>query len=143
MNQQIEEELKLLKFQIKLLKMAVPNDDYPYFMYLLDHDITEKQSNLIKDILVILNIRNKTVFSEYKKGQPEIAEGLIEELNKFHINEQQLFSDEKPSYEEFEFYIKQFLPSHVNPIYLLQSLEKQSLFKNIAKYLLDNLTFKE
>lgn len=129
-----EEQIELLKYQIKLLKMVIGGDEFPYFMYLLDHDISEKQARLLKNILNILNLRYKSESLEPESQFIEIPESLKEK-----IPLDKLFSNEPPTYAEFENYVKNFLPDGVNAKYLLMSLNAQNIYNELTSSLLSSL----
>lgn len=133
-----ESQIELLKYQIKLMKMIIGGDDYPYFMYLLDHDISENQSRLFNDILSILNLRQKSNFLEYDTEYPGVIKELKEKISNLNIAEEKLFSGDKPSYNEFEQYVNKIFPEHVNPKYLLMSMEGQNIYKELSTFLLSD-----
>lgn len=129
-----EEQIELLRYQIKLLKMVVGGDDFPFFMYLLDHDISEKQARILRTILNILNLRYKNESLEPESQLIEIPEALKEK-----IPLDKLFSNEPPTYEEFETYVKNFLPDGVKAKYLLMSLKAQNIYYELTSSLLSSL----
>ncbi|MBE0338367.1 hypothetical protein [Paenibacillus sp. 23TSA30-6] len=128
--------IQLLKYQIKLMKMFIDGDTYPYFMYLLDHDIHEEQSSIINDILIIFNHRMKSDLREYINENSEMINKLTSKLKHFNISEERLFSENPPTFNEFKEYTDQIMPEHVNAKYLLISLERQSMFKDLSAFLL-------
>ncbi|WP_187644942.1 hypothetical protein [Paenibacillus terrae] len=128
--------IQLLKYQIKLMKMFIDGDTYPYFMYLLDHDIHEEQSSIINDILIIFNHRMKSDLREYINENSEMINKLTSKLKHFNISEESLFSKNPPTFNEFKEYTDQIMPEHVNAKYLLISLERQSMFKDLSTFLL-------
>lgn len=136
----VDEQLELLKYQIKLIRTVVASDEYPYFMFLLDHDFNEKQTRSLTDVLYIFNRRLKEQ-TNARDEQMELfhREKLedIKERNKFFsVPDDFLFSDSPPTYEEFVCIVKLIAPADVNPSYLLKSLQMQEMYVNLCEHLL-------
>ncbi|MFE6076716.1 hypothetical protein ACFVQB_19830 [Paenibacillus sp. NPDC057886] len=136
----VDEQLELLKYQIKLIRTVVASDEHPYFMFLLDHDFNEKQTRSLTDVLYIFNRRLKEQ-TNARDEQMELfhREKLedIKERNKFFsVPDDFLFSDSPPTYEEFVSIVKLIAPTDVNPSYLLKSLQMQEMYVNLCEHLL-------
>ncbi|WP_440113671.1 hypothetical protein [Paenibacillus sp. QZ-Y1] len=136
----IDEQLELLKYQIKLIKTLVASDDHPHQMFLLDHDFTEKQTRSLNDVLYIFNRRigkHSTDNDEQMKlFYHEKVEDIKERNKFFSVPDDFLLSDSPPTYEEFVSLIKLIAPADVNPSYLLKSLQMQGMHVDLCKQLL-------
>lgn len=139
----IEKEIGQLKYQINLLKFMVNADDFPFFMYALDHDFEENQVNALMKILLAFNYRlyegadnNYHSYHELNKED----EPLKSLLKIFQIETSEIYKTEPPSISEFEHYLhcifdnKEIIPKHI-----LLSLKRQSIYKKLCDYLLNQL----
>ena len=139
----IEKEIGQLKYQIKLLKFMVNADDFPFFMYALDHDFEESQVNALMKILLAFNYRmyqgtdnNYHNYHELNK----VDEHLKSLLKTFNIEIHEIYKNELPSVVELEQYINCiFADNEINPKHLLKSLRKQSIHENLCEHLLNQL----
>lgn len=140
----VEKEIELLKYQISLLKKIVPGDEFPFYMFIMDHEISKAQHNFLTNYLFLLNHRLGHMSKDEEGQQDNISSqfyeskksSLIDEAKALGIENDVLFSDEIPKYDEFENFVRTALPMEVNPFYLLKSLQKQNIFANLCEYLL-------
>jgi len=141
----IERDIKVLKYNIKLLKMIIDGERYPFFMQILDHKITEEETHVLIAILRAMNSRLKDKVStesyneismNFLKIQKDDAKNLFAS---YQIPFMEVYSDSVPKYNEFASYCSRFLPSSVNPKYLLLSLKKQLIYVELCNYLLTDM----
>lgn len=133
--EEIKKEIELLKYQINLMKMFIDGDKYPFFMFVMDNKISEKQVHLIQQIIVILKARIEGDFDKYANENQDEIEVVKTKLEHLGLEKMKLCSSEKPNFDEFSNYIASFLPE-VNTKYLLLSMKNQSMFKDSCEYLL-------
>ncbi|WP_440118191.1 hypothetical protein [Paenibacillus sp. QZ-Y1] len=131
-------DIELLKYQIKLLKMVIGGDSHPYFMYLLDHDVTEEQSKLLHSLLASMNNRRHCLINgqEVDDGTVLIPEHTLNKLQHLGITDQELNANSMPNYIEFAGYIEKFMNNDINPEYLLKAMHRQSMFSELCGELL-------
>jgi len=140
----IEKEIELIKHQISLLKAMVPGDEFPFYMFVMDHEINKSQQNLLMHYLYLLNHRLSHVSGEDMGTRDSIStqfyeskkSSLIDEAKALGILNEDLFTDDIPNYLQFRKFVRAVLPESVNPVYLLKSLKKQGIFPNLCEYLL-------
>ncbi|MCG8400521.1 MAG: DUF1878 family protein [Firmicutes bacterium] len=141
----IEKEIQMLKYNIKILTMIINSDRYPFFMQILDHQITEDETRVLIAILRAMNSRLKNKVStepydeisiNFIKIQKDDAKKLF---SLYQIPFTAVYSDSIPRYNEFASYCSQFLPSSVNPKYLILSLKMQSIYVELCNHLLADM----
>lgn len=136
----VDEQLELLKYQIKLIRTMVASDEHPYFMYLLDHDFSERQTRSLNDILYIFNRRLGELSTINDEKMELFHNEKIEEIKEhnkfFSVSDDFLLSESPPTYEEFVFLMELIAPADVNPSYLLRSLQMQNMYVKLCEYLL-------
>ncbi|OOQ98546.1 hypothetical protein BW900_31740, partial [Bacillus mycoides] len=44
-------EVTLLKYQFELMKRMIQSDEYPFFMFVIDHEFEEEQVNALLKVL--------------------------------------------------------------------------------------------
>ena len=140
----IEKEIGQLKYQIKLLKFMVNADDYPFFMYALDHDFEENQVNALLKVLSAFKYRlNKVADNNYDNSYHELIkedESLKSLLKAYQIEVHDIYKNELPSISEFIDYLNSiFADKEINPKHLLMNLKKQSILKDLCEHLLNQL----
>ncbi|MFE4710735.1 DUF1878 family protein [Paenibacillus sp. NPDC056722] len=137
----IEEQLELLRYQIKLIRTVVASDEYPYFMFLLDHDFTEKQTRSLNDVLYILNRRLSEQTAERDEQLDIFHREKIEDIKRrnelFSVPDDYLLKGSAPTFEEFASLVKLIAPIDVNPLYLLKSLQMQGMYVTLCDHLLN------
>ena len=138
----VEKEIEQLKYQIKLLKFMVNADDFPFYMYALDHNFSENQVNALMKVLLAMNYRlNQNAdeslreYHEFNKNDDQ----LKSLLHRFGIEINEIYKEELPSITEFKHYIHRiFAQNDINAKHLLLSLERQHYGK-LCEYLLHQL----
>ncbi|RUT28110.1 DUF1878 family protein [Paenibacillus zeisoli] len=130
----IEARLELLTHQVNLLKRMIPSDAYPFFMFVLNHNFTEKQMDAILKILRILNWRFK---QDYTSPPLHEIQELQDELSPYSINTDHLLRDAPPNLEEFSDLSKSVLGTNFQVDHLLLSLKGQHIFPPLCEFLLN------
>ncbi|MGE6553205.1 DUF1878 family protein [Bacillus mycoides] len=135
----LAKEVKLLKYQNKLLQTMVNGDDFLFFMFTLNHDLDETQVNSILKILNVFAYRLKEnsdeKFEDFSKQH--VSDRDI--LNELGIDVNDLYKNELPNIKEFESYIRTLCSQDFEIKYLLLSLTKQEIHSEVCNYLLGQL----
>lgn len=135
----MNKEIELLKYQIKLMKMVIGGDSHPYFMYLLDHEVTEDQTNLLNSLMISMNSRRRRCLVDNRDINDTpvlISDNMLNKLQNHGITTQELNVDKMPNYHEFCGYIDKIMNSDINPKYLLTAMHRQSMFSELCELLL-------
>ncbi|OEH94265.1 DUF1878 family protein [Bacillus solimangrovi] len=139
----IEKEIGKLKYQIKLLKCMVNGDEFPFFMYAIDHEFEENQVNALLKILTAFRYRmyegtddNYHHYHELNKADAQLQSLLII----YQIETSEIYKHELPSIIEFRHYLNCiFAEKETNPKHILLSLKRQSIYKELCDYLLNQI----
>ena len=121
-------DYKLIEYKIKLLHMMITSMDnfkFSFFSFVIDHNITEYQTSLILNSLTIIKER--------------LSSGDISWLKSIYDDKEELtllLKNSKPSYKEFERFIKSVTNDDINVKYLIKSLESQGINTEVCKFLL-------
>lgn len=121
-------DYKLIEYKIKLLHMMITSMDnfkFSFFSFVIDHNITEYQTSLILNSLTIIKER--------------LSSGDISWLKSIFNDKEELtllLNNSKPSYKEFERFIKSVTNDGINVKYLIKSLELQGINTEVCKFLL-------
>ncbi|APA03902.1 MULTISPECIES: DUF1878 family protein [Bacillus] len=130
----LEKEVELLKYQNYLLKTIINGDDYPFFMFALDHNLNEKQVEATVEIL--------SIFSNRLNGEKESLNlrknSAGKKFDAFGIAVEEVFKNEKPTRKEFESYKDKIFSSEIETKYLLMSLQRQHIKPNVCEFLLQD-----
>lgn len=129
----VVKEVKLLKYQMDLMKHMINADEHLFFMFAIDHEFEEDQVNVLLKILGVFNNRlnNEEVF---------IFSQANHLFSQFNISLETLYTLEQPTLEEFESYITKVFYQDFELRYLLSSLKKQSIQTKVCDYFLNCLT---
>ncbi|MDQ0417742.1 hypothetical protein J2Z48_001915 [Croceifilum oryzae] len=132
MEKNVADELSKLRYHMKLMQQIVFNPEKnAFFMSVIDYDISENQVRAILKVMSAFSYRLEKKVDEPSKNDPDPA------LIQFGISSEELYSDQKPSLDEFSKYLQGIYPKSMNPEYLLKSLKVQSMFTDVCEYLLD------
>ncbi|KPN96056.1 DUF1878 family protein [Lysinibacillus sp. ZYM-1] len=139
----VEQEIRQLKYQIKLLKFMVNDDEFPFFMYALDNEFEETQVNAVMKILSAfyyrLNERNDNNFHSYHELNKD-DESLKTLLKTYQIDTLEIYKTELPSISEFEHYLNCIYHNkEINAKHFILNLKRQSIYKELCDYLLNQL----
>ncbi|TFD94345.1 DUF1878 family protein [Jeotgalibacillus sp. R-1-5s-1] len=63
-----QKEIEILKYKVELLSKMVNQNEYPFFAFLFDYDVTETEHMAIMDILYVFNHRLKDTTDENSKA---------------------------------------------------------------------------
>lgn len=124
----MDTDYKLMEYKIKLLHMMITSMDnfkFSFFSFVIDHNITEYQTSLILNSLTIIKER--------------LSSGDISWLKSIFNDKEELtllLNNSKPSYKEFERFIKSVTNDGINVKYLIKSLESQGINTEVCKFLL-------
>lgn len=124
----MDTDYKLMEYKIKLLHMMITSMDnfkFNFYSYIIDHNITEYQTSLILNSLTIIKER--------------LSSGDISWLKSIFNDKEELtllLNNSKPSYKEFERFIKSVTNDGINVKYLIKSLELQGINTEVCKFLL-------
>jgi len=125
----IVKEVKLLKYQMNLMKHMINADEHLFFMFAIDHEFEEEQVNALLKILYAFNNRLKdeevSIFSQ--------ADHLF---SQFDIPLDMIYSTQRPTLDEFKLYITKIFYQDFELEYLLSSLKKQSIQSTVCDYFL-------
>ncbi|MGG0649249.1 DUF1878 domain-containing protein [Bacillus mycoides] len=132
-------EVKLLKYQNKLLQTMVNGDDFLFFMFTLNHDLDETQVNSILKILNVFAYRLKENSDEKFEDFSKQNISDRDMLNELGIDVNHLYKNELPNIKEFESYIRILCSQDFEIKYLLLSLTKQEIHSEVCNYLLGQL----
>ncbi|MGN7198354.1 DUF1878 family protein [Bacillus mycoides] len=132
-------EVKLLKYQNKLLQTMVNGDDFLFFMFTLNHDLDETQVNSILKILNVFAYRLKENSDEKFEDFSKQNISDRDMFNELGIDVNHLYKNELPNIKEFESYIRILCSQDFEIKYLLLSLTKQEIHSEVCNYLLGQL----
>ncbi|MFJ7735070.1 DUF1878 domain-containing protein [Lysinibacillus sp. NPDC097287] len=135
----IEKEIGKLKYQIKLLKSMVNDDDFPFFMYALDFEFEENQVKALLKIISAFDYRLNNNYHNYH-GINKDDEALKTLLKTYHIDTYEIYKTELPTIAEFKYYLNCiFADKEINAKHIISSLKGQSIYKDLCDYLLNQL----
>ncbi|KQO10793.1 DUF1878 family protein [Paenibacillus sp. Leaf72] len=136
----VHEEIERLKYQMKLMRTIISKDEFPFYLFLLDHDFTEQQTRALHDVLYILNHRMKGTAAARDEHSISFYNAKVADIklrnSLFSSPNHPLFSDAPPSYREFAAYASAVVPQDVNPDYLLMALNNQGVYPELCQLLL-------
>lgn len=136
----VENEINQLKYQIKLLKFMVNEDEFPFFMYALDYEFNENQVATLIKIGSALSYRldgeQKSTLHDFNQ-EDEQLKSLFEE---YGIGLSDVYKSGLPTISEFASYVNHiFAGKEISPKYLLSSMKKQSIHEELCTYLLGQI----
>lgn len=134
----VENEINQLKYQIKLLKFMVNEDEFPFFMYALDYEFDENQVNALIKLVSALSYRLDGEPESPLHDQNKEDEQLNSLFAAYNVDLSDIYKSGVPTMLEFENYVQRiFFGKQISPKYLLSSLNKQSIHEELCGYLLE------
>jgi len=128
----VVKEVKLLKYQVNLMKHMINADEDLFFMFAIDHEFEEDQVNVLLKILGVFNDRlNNEEISIFSQTNHLFSQ--------FNVSLDTLYTSEQPTLEEFKSYITKIFYQDFELRYLLSSLKKQSIQIKVCDYFLKHL----
>lgn len=116
-------------------------DEFPFYLFLLDHDFTEQQTRALHDVLYMLNHRMKGAAAASDEHSIIFYNAKVADIQQRHTlfsrPNHPLFADAPPSYHEFVAYVSAVVPEDVNPDYLLMALNNQGVYPDLCRLLLN------
>ncbi|MHC1681911.1 MAG: hypothetical protein AB6733_03015 [Clostridiaceae bacterium] len=128
-----DEKYELLNYKIKTLHLIMSNllkDDCSFYSFIIDHDLSQQNVSIIFKSLSILEDRiceNKTLHEPRELN----CENTLEFEN--------LLINSKPTYNEYETFIKNNINEELNVRYLLLALKRQGIHTAVCEYLLKDM----
>ncbi|ANY66755.1 hypothetical protein BBD42_09990 [Paenibacillus sp. BIHB 4019] len=136
----VHEEIERLKYQMKLMRMIMAKDEFPFYLFLLDHDFTEQQTRALHDVLYMLNHRMKGANAANDEHSIRFYKAKVADIQLRHTlfssPDHPLFADAPPTYPEFAAYVSAVVPKDANPAYLLMALGNQEVYPDLCRLLL-------
>ncbi|HIZ54182.1 MAG TPA: hypothetical protein IAA20_09590 [Candidatus Enterococcus avicola] len=134
----LETEISLLKYKMKLLMFFIDdNDEYPFFQFCLNYDIREEQEKALIKILGIYNYRYKGVENEFHKNGV-LDNDLKGLLSSFNLKLEDLYVELIPTFQDFQKVVSSIFGTDTKADSLLGKLIKQSIHEELCEYLLKN-----
>jgi hypothetical protein len=128
----IVKEVKLLKYQMNLMKHMINADEHLFFIFAIDHEFEEDQVNVLLKVLHAFNHR-------LKDEEISILNQDDHLLSQFNLPLDKVYNSEQPTLEEFKLYITKVFYQEFELEYLLSSLRKQSIQNEVCDFLLNLL----
>lgn len=128
----VVKEVKLLKYQMSLMKRMVNAEEHPFFMFAIDHEFEENQ---VKAFLNILG-----VFSCRIKGEDISVFYQNEQLfSQFALSLDNVYAPTPLTLEELKMYVTKIFYQEFELEYLLCSLKKQCIQMEVCDFFLQRL----
>lgn len=128
----IVKEVKLLKYQMNLMKHMINADEHLFFIFAIDHEFEEDRVNVLLKVLHAFNHR-------LKDEEISILNQDDHLLSQFNLPLDKVYNSEQPTLEEFKLYITKVFYQEFELEYLLSSLRKQSIQNEVCDFLLNLL----
>ncbi|SFF41706.1 Protein of unknown function [Paenibacillus algorifonticola] len=136
----VHEEIERLKYQMKLMRTIIAKDEFPFYLFLLDHHFTEQQTRALHDVLYLLNHRMKGASAVRDEHSISFYNAKVADIQQrytlFSSPNHPLYADAPPSYRDFVAYASAVVPKDVNPDYLLMALSNQEVYPDLCQLLL-------
>lgn len=136
----VNQEFELLKYQFELLRKMVNVDENPFYDYLIDYNITREQHKWVVDLMIVLSFRlkkdNEILDENSQKYYLASKDSFVAKYGYLNLDTNQLFSDQAPTFKEFESVVSTFLPEDVKPLTLLKRMKQQEIYADFCEYLI-------
>ncbi|MED3879724.1 DUF1878 family protein [Priestia megaterium] len=128
----VVKEVKLLKYQMSLMKHMINAEKHPFFMFMIDHEFEENQVNAFLKIL--------GVFSCRIKGE-EISVLYQDDylFSQFNLPLDKVYASSQPTLKELTSVVAKIFYQEFELEYLLCSLKKQFIQKEVCEFFLQGL----
>ncbi len=128
----VVKEVKLLKYQMSLMKRMINAEEHPFFMFAIDHEFEENQ---VKAFLKILGVFSCRIYGEdisvwYQNDQL---------FSQFNLPLDKLYASEQPTLEELKSVVAKIFYQEFELEYLLCSLKKQCIQMEVCDFFLQRL----
>ncbi|ADE70466.1 MULTISPECIES: DUF1878 family protein [Priestia] len=128
----VVKEVKLLKYQMSLMKHMVNAEEHPFFMFAIDHEFEENQVNAFLKALGVFSLRIKG----------EDISVLYQDdylFSQFNLPLDNVYASSQPTLEELELYVSKIFYQKFELKYLLYSLKKQFIQTEVCDFFLQRL----
>ncbi|MCI4622905.1 DUF1878 domain-containing protein [Priestia megaterium] len=128
----VVKEVKLLKYQMSLMKHMVNAEEHPFFMFAIDHEFEENQVNAFLKALGVFSLRIKG----------EDISVLYQDdylFSQFNLPLDNVYTSSQPTLEELELYVSKIFYQKFELKYLLYSLKKQFIQTEVCDFFLQRL----
>ncbi|MGG3196556.1 MULTISPECIES: DUF1878 family protein [Priestia] len=128
----VVKEVKLLKYQMSLMKHRINAEEHPFFMFAIDHEFEENQVQAFLKILGVFScrIKGEDISVLYQDNQL---------FSPFNLALDKLYVSEPPTLEELKMYVTKIFYQEFELEYLLCSLKKQFIQTEVCEIFLQRL----
>jgi len=128
----VVKEVKLLKYQMSLMKHMINAEEHPFFMFALDHEFEENQVQAFLKILGVFSLRinGEDISVWYQDDQL---------FSPFNLPLDNVYASVQPTLEELELYVAKIFYQEFELEYLLCSLKKQFIQTEVCDFFLQRL----
>jgi hypothetical protein len=128
----VVKEVKLLKYQMSLMKHMINAEEHPFFMFALDLEFEENQVQAFLKILGVfsLRIKGEDISVWYQDDQL---------FSPFNLSLDNVYASVQPTLEELELYVAKIFYQEFELEYLLCSLKKQFIQTEVCDFFLQRL----
>ena len=128
----VVKEVKLLKYQMSLMKHMINPEEHPFFMFAIDHEFEENQVQAFLKILGVFSYRIKGEDISVWYQDDQLFSPFNLELDKLYVSEQ-------PTVEELKSFVAKIFYQEFELEYLLCSLKKQFIQTEVCDFFLQRL----
>ncbi|MEG8977877.1 DUF1878 family protein [Priestia megaterium] len=128
----VVKEVKLLKYQMSLMKHMINAEEHPFFMFVIDHEFEENQVKAFLNMLGMFScrIKGEDISTFYQNDQL---------FSQFNLPLDKLYASEQPTLEELKSVVAKIFYQEFELEYLLCSLKKQCIQMEVCDFLLQRL----
>jgi hypothetical protein len=128
----VVKEVKLLKYQMSLMKHMINAEEHPFFMFAIDHEFEENQVQAFLKILGVFScrIKGEDISVWYQDDQL---------FSPFNLALDKLYVSEQPTVEELKSVVAKIFYQEFELEYLLWSLKKQFIQTAVCDFFLQCL----
>ncbi|MFP8644287.1 DUF1878 family protein [Priestia aryabhattai] len=128
----VVKEVKLLKYQMSLMKHMINAEEHPFFMFAIDHEFEENQVKAFLKMLGVFScrIKGEEIFEWYQNDQL---------FSQFNLPLDKLYASDQPTLEELKSVVAKIFYQGFELEYLLCSLKKQFIQAEVCDFFLQRL----